>query len=251
MTKKVDDGYKISSPNTHALDYSSPKLYSIVNGKYVNNLVSVHYAVQIDSEMRENFRSNIPNEFHSKVPVRVKVMEYVKYAIKVKDKAIYDMGATCTRFLNVGQHLDISLSKFFKHELCCVPPSLIEEYGCLNKGNRSVLVDRLREKDNHAVDPHVVIVEGQQLLYHVMLSGHLKGQSSVFPLVLKVSSVARAMKFVVFDRYVEHSAKGHERMGRSGEGSVEYSIKESNTPHRESVMKNKFNKKAQSQVLFA
>lgn len=99
------------------------------------------------------------------------------------------MGAMCTLFLIVGQHRDISLSK---NELFFGPPSLIDEYGCLMKGNESVLDDWLREEDHHAVDPDVVIVDGQHLLYHI-----------VWPFEGSVMNLAKSIKSRLSCYYTE------------------------------------------------
>ena len=59
------------------------------------------------------------------------------------------------RFLIVGQQRDMELMPIFGYELCAVPPSLVE-YGCLRKGNKAPQL------------PDVVIVDAQQLMYHVI-----------------------------------------------------------------------------------
>ena len=57
------------------------------------------------------------------------------------------------------------MSKFsvsFQYELCAVPPSLIDEYGCLRKGKKSVLCNRLGVVQIDPSTPDVVIVDMQQ-----------------------------------------------------------------------------------------
>ena len=68
--------------------------------------------------------------------------------------------------------------------------------------------------------PDIVIVDGQQLLYHI-----------VWPCAGSASDLANSMKdrlgqyqptevLVIFDRYDDRSAKDHERIRRAGEGAV-------------------------------
>ena len=54
----------------------------------------------------------------------------------------------------------------------------------------------------------------------------------------------------MFDRYEDISAKDHERMRRTGEGSIEYNLTAiSPLPHRDAILKNKHNKRDLSRVL--
>ena len=49
-----------------------------------------------------------------------------------------------------------------------VPPSLIYEYGCLRKGNKSVLCNLLGVVQVDPSTSDVVIVDMQQMLYHII-----------------------------------------------------------------------------------
>ena len=62
----------------------------------------------------------------------------------------------------------MELLSIFGYELCAVPPSLVDEYGCLRKGNKAVLMHRLGVKQCQLQRPDVVTVDAQQLLYHVV-----------------------------------------------------------------------------------
>ena len=67
---------------------------------------------------------------------RLKNMEVMKKGVTVKGKAIYDMEVLFAWLLVVGQQRGIDLKDVFDHELSPVPPSLIDEYGCLRKGDK-------------------------------------------------------------------------------------------------------------------
>ena len=98
--------------------------------------------------------------------------------------------------------------------------------------------------------PDIVIVDGQQLLYHI-----------VWPCAGSASDLANSMKdrlgqyqptevLVIFDRYDDRSAKHHERIRRAGEGAINYNITVSSKPPcRDAIMKSKANKKALVRVL--
>ena len=61
----------------------------------------------------------------------------------------------------------MELLSLFGHELFAVPPSLMDEYGCLRRGNKAILVHKLEVKHHKAPRPGVIIVDAQQLLCHV------------------------------------------------------------------------------------
>ena len=67
--------------------------------------------------------------------------------------------------LIVGQQRDMELMPIFGYELCAIPPSLMDGYGCLRKGNKAPLVERLGVQLQL---PDVVIVDAQQLMYRVI-----------------------------------------------------------------------------------
>ena len=46
----------------------------------------------------------------------------------------------------------MELLPIFGYELCAVPPSLMDEYGCLRRGNKAILVHKLGVK-HHKVWP--------------------------------------------------------------------------------------------------
>ena len=146
----------------------------------------------------------------------------------------------------VGQMRQLQLVPIFQYELCNIPPSLIDEYGCLWKGNKSILANRLGLKQVSAPAPYNVIVDIQQMFYHIVwlhggdasdLSENIKRRLSCY--------CAGTEQVLVLDRYDDLSAKDHERMRRAGEGSTGYN---SPLPNRDAILKNKHNKRELSRV---
>ena len=68
----------------------------------------------------------------------------------------------------VGQQRQMELLPVFGYELCAIPSSLLDEYGCLCKGGKFVLDQNLAVKQSCLEKPNIVIVDAQQLLYHVV-----------------------------------------------------------------------------------
>ena len=236
--------------HSHPLKPSSTSLYNIFNGRVsTEEDVNVHNAVAIGEEMGREFANSLPTGFHKPIKKVVKTMQGLKRGIQVKDKMVYDLHALFSRFLVVGQMRNIDISLVFQHELCPVPPSLIDEYGCLRKGNKSELVKRLGSDLLNARQPDVLLVDASQLLYHI-----------VWPSSGTVADIAKGMKtrlerynaetYVIFDRYDGVSAKDHERSSRAGEGSSTYQLTLSSpVPVREVIMKNTKNKKQLAELL--
>ena len=69
---------------------------------------------------------------------------------------MHDMEVLFARLLVVGQQRGIDLRDVFDHKLSPVPPSLIDEYGCLRKGDKSILVKRLGVPDSNGICPNIV-----------------------------------------------------------------------------------------------
>ncbi len=81
---------------------------------------------------------------------------------------LFELEAIFNRLLVVGQHRQLQLTTIFQYEMCAVPPSLIDDYGCLRKGNKSVHCNRLGIVQVDPSTPDVVIVDMQQMLYHIV-----------------------------------------------------------------------------------
>ena len=66
-----------------------------------------------------------------------------------------------SRLLMVGLQREMELESIFHYELCTFPSSLVDEYGCLRKGNKSVLASRLSVLQQNTVAPDIIIVDTQ------------------------------------------------------------------------------------------
>ena len=237
--------------HSHPLEVQSNHLYNIVNGQVAPEKVNVQNAVDIGEKSASSFRTSLPSGFHGKISSRVTTMEQLKRGMKVGDKTVFDLEAIFLRLLMVGQQRQLQLAHIFQYELCAVPPSLIDEYGCLRKGNKAALANRLGVQQLMAPAPDIIIVDAQQLLYHIVwphggdvsvLAESMKRRLSCYP--------DSSEQMLVFDRYDDLSAKDHERMRRAGEGSSEYNLtNNSPLPNREAILKNKHNKRELSRVL--
>ena len=136
-------------------------MYNISNGQMVadNNEVNVHSAVQIGEQLLASFSNSLPESFTSQSKKEVKTMQVLKKGLK---QAIF------VRFILIGQKRGIDLLQIFAHELCQVPASLIDDYGCLRKGNKAALVKRISVVSDCPLMPDVVLVDASQLLYHIV-----------------------------------------------------------------------------------
>ena len=108
---------------------------------------------------------------------------------------------------------------FFQFELSPDPPSIIDEFGCLRKGDKSVLVRRLGYPLVHARYSDVLLVDASQLLYHVMwpVFGTVSDIANTFQRGFMVAQE----RHVIYDRYDETaSAKDHACQRRAGVGST-------------------------------
>ena len=157
----------------------------------------------------------------------VKTMQNMKKSVLVKGKAIYDMDVIFGRLIVVGQLRGVNLSDVFQFELSPVPPSIFDEFGCLRKGDKSVLVRRLGYPLAHAPDSDI--------------ANSFEKRLNSYP----------GETYVIYDRYDETaSAKDQERQRRAGVGSTEFNLN-LNTPlsGRDHVMKNSDNKRQLSRLL--
>jgi hypothetical protein len=239
------------SKHSHPLSVKSDVLYNIVNGQVAPKEVNVEDALVAGGKLADTFRNSLPDGFHAKIFSQVKTMERLKRGLKVGEQTVFDLEAIFLRILMVGQQRQLQLETIFQYELCVVPSSLIDEYGCLRKGNKSALVSRLGVQQVNPNTPDVVIVDMQQLLYHVVwphggdcstLADSIKSRLSCYS--------EDTEQILVFERYADLSAKDHERMRRGGEGSTDYNLTiNSPLPNRDATLKNKHNKLELSRVL--
>jgi len=153
------------------LIYSQITFYNIVNGKVAStNDVNVHDAVKIGQEMQKTFIASLADSFHISINKKVKTMQVLKRGIKVKRITVYDLEAVFARLMIVGQKRNLELYAVFQHELCPMPPSLVNEYAFLGKGNKSMLVNRLGVIMKNRSPPDTLLVDASQLLYHIVWS---------------------------------------------------------------------------------
>ena len=163
---------------------------------------------------------------------------------------MFDLKSTFLRLLVVGQQREVELQPIFGYELCAVPPSLTEEYGCPRRVNKAIIVHKLGVKNHKPPRPDVIIVDAQQLFYHVVWpSGGSMGMLAE-SLKARLALCAATEKILGFDRYTEISAKDHERQRLAGVGSTTFNPDlNSPLPRCEAVMTNKYDKRGLSHRL--
>ena len=167
------------------------------------------------------------------------------------DRPAIDLENICVRLMMIGQRRQLELGPLLDYELSAVPSSLIDEQGCMRKGNRSALVKRLGVIDGTPATADIVIVDVQQLLYRIVWP-HGGSRSDVIELIRRRLSQYHneAEKIIVFDKYRDVSAKDHERMRRAAEVPIYYELSiTSPLPKRDAIMKSKNNKRKLASVL--
>ncbi len=82
-------------------------------------------------------------------------MQEMKNVVIVNGKAIFDIQTLFAQLLVVDQQRGVEVT-------------LIEEFGCLRKGDKTVFVKYLGVPVSSASAPAVVLVDVSQLLYHVV-----------------------------------------------------------------------------------
>ena len=139
----------------------------------------------------------------------------------------------------------------YQYELCAVPSSIIDEFCFIRKGNKANIVKKLAIISTEPCPPDEVIVDGGQLLYHIvwLCGGTISPVATSMATRLKNYSVIPTK--ISFDRYGNVSAKDHERSRRAGGAvPVEYNLTlTSPLPNRDVIMKSRANKKLISRLL--
>ena len=110
----------------------------------VNASVKVQETLKMGESMLLDFRASLPGGFHAPLKRKVKIMEYIKCQVAIGDKTLYDMALLFCVLITVGQHRQAELQTLFDYELCAVPASTIDEYGCMRTGTKSTLVSKLK-----------------------------------------------------------------------------------------------------------
>ena len=231
----------------------STDLYNIVNGQVAPTKVNVQDALHIGSTQSEEFADLLPGAFHSKIERKVKTMQEMKKVVIVNGKAIFDIETLFARLLVVGQQRGVEVTYIFQYEPSPVHPSLIDEFGCLRKGDKTVLVKCLGVPVNIAPAPGVVLVDANQLLYNVVWPVAGTAGDLALSFSVRLSRYPpEAQKLVLFDRYYEDepTAKDHERMRRAGTGSKDFHLTPNTPlPCREAILENSKNKSLLASIL--
>ena len=164
-------------------------------------------------------------------------------------ETVFDSESIFLRIMMVGQQRHLQLAPIFSYQLCAVPTTLADEFGCLRRGSKAALMNRLGIKLSWPRSPDIVIVDGQQLLYHV--TWPCGGDPSVLVASMKARLASLPGECVLlFDLYDHVSPKDHEWMRRAGVGSMNYNLAiNSPLPSRDAILKNKHNKSQFSRLL--
>ena len=132
---------------SHPLKTDNDDLYNIFSGQValttVNGPVNVAISLSFGEPMVAACRNTLPSGLYSKLTSPVNTMEHLKKGVKIGDKVVFDLESIFFRLLIVGQQRDMELMPIFGCGLYAVPPSLVDKYGCLHKGNKAPLVERL------------------------------------------------------------------------------------------------------------
>ena len=99
----------------------------------------------------------------------IKTMSILKKQVKVnKVRPVIDLENMFLRLLMIGYQRQMELGPLFAYELCSVPASLINEHGCLCKGNKSIVIKHLSMLEVSPAAPDIIIVDVAQLFYHIV-----------------------------------------------------------------------------------
>ena len=170
-----------------------------------------------------NASVNVQDVFKTPLKRKVKTIESIKCGVAIGDKTLYDMASLFCLLITIGPHRQVELQTLLDFELCAVSAAIIGEYGCLRTGTKSsTLVSKLKVDELQSAAPDIVIVDSQQLLYHMF-----------WPCAGSASELANSMKdrfihyqsteVVTFNPYDDKSTD-HERIRCACEGTVDYDI---------------------------
>ena len=109
----------------------------------------------------------------------MKTMQEMKKVVIVNGKAIFDIETLFVRLLVVGQQRGVEVTYIFQYELSHVHPSLIDEFGCLRKGDNTVLVKCLGSRS--IAHLHLTWCWSTPASCCTMLSGLSLGQQAILP----------------------------------------------------------------------
>lgn len=210
----------------HPLENAHPCLYNPITSQIAPAEVNVADSIEIGEKMERDYIASLPNGFHNPISSPIKTMSLLKKQIKGKSvRPVIDLESIFLRLLMIGQQREIKLEHLFAYELCAVPSSLIDEHGCLRKGNKSDLVKRLGVPETPPSTPDTIILDVSQLFYHIVWPQGGSPSDLISSIKARTSRYSDdADKIVVFDKYQGISAKDHERMRRTGEATIDYDL---------------------------
>ena len=125
----------------------------------------------MDAADRQKVKDKINQHTHPLNPQSDKLINIINgkvAGVHIGSKMAFDMETLYSRILIISQKRSISLEKVFRHELSAMPYSLFDEYGEMHKGNKALLMTKLPVLDDSKFTPDVEIIDGNQLLYHVL-----------------------------------------------------------------------------------
>ena len=240
---------------SHPLEDRCDSLYNIVSGQVAPPEVNVAEATDIGNRMAHDFKLSLPKNFYAPISSPIKTMAVLKKIGKTKHSSnTLDLESFFLRILAISSTREIELKDIFAYEMCEVAPSLVDEYGRLRKGQKSPLVKSLGRIQKQPKAADFVVVDAQQLIYHVKWP--CGGNAGVLADSMK-TRISRydsggAEVVLAFDKYYDLSPKDHERIRRGGVGSTKFNLDiNTSLPKRDAIMRNNHNKIELCRVLSA
>ena len=129
--------------HSHPLNIHGDWLCKLATGQIASLEINVEEALRIGRQMKAKIVSNLPEKFLTSISSPVKTMAMMMKGTKVGSSTVYDMETIFLRLITLSQTRHMELVPIFEFELCTVPPSLFDEFGCLRKGTNSTLVHKL------------------------------------------------------------------------------------------------------------
>ena len=227
-------------------------LYNPVTGQIAPEYVNVADSLLIGERMAECYSASLPGGFYVPISCPIKTMGDAMKSKRNQDKPAIDLENIFLRLMMIGQRRHLELGPLSDYELSAVPASLIDEQGCLRKGNKSALVKRLGVIECTPATADIVIVDVQRLLYRIVWP-HGSSPSDVIEsircrLIRSPTRLRKSLSSIY--KYQDVSAKDHERMRRAAEVPIDYELSiTSPLPKRDAIMKSKNNKRILASVV--
>ena len=102
--------------------------------------MNVADSLLIGERMAECYSASLPGGFYAPISCPIKAMSDAMKSKRNRDKPAIDLEYVFLRLMMIGQRRQLELGPLFDYELSAVPAALIDEQGCLRKGNRAALV---------------------------------------------------------------------------------------------------------------